>query len=407
VTVESRGAVTPALAVEPSAPMAPGQPMLRWASRARSLDQIEVELAKIWSSIQLTAPGDEGVPERRVAARSSVMNLVVIAGRGESGERAAAIIDGLTGRHPSRTLIVSPADPDGPAWLDAQVQAHCMLPSQTAPETCSELVYMTCGGPSGQHLSGIIAPLLIHDLPVTVWWPGEPSFESRTTTELLSMADRILVDGSGWSGDGLARLATLASLPPRFDVEIADFAVLRQARWREALASTFDRPSLLPFLGHLDRIEVHYAASDGTPRGSNVVRPVYHVAWLAARLGMTVETPLRAGTKSWSGYDAMLRHGRRRVMVSLRPVESTSPPGTTLIVELHARRGHSQLWVEVTAYAEGVNVQAVLDNEPMPERRFLAPRRREGELLAETIDGAGRDEVSADILRMTALLVER
>ena len=192
----------------------------------------------------------------------------------------------------------------------------------------------------------------------------------------------------------------------RFDVDIADFAVHRQARWREALASTFDRPSLLPFLGHLDRIEVHYAASDGTPRGSNVVRPVYHVAWLAARLGMTVETPLRAGTKPWSGYDAMLRHGRRRVMISLRPVESTSPPGTTLIVELHARRGHSQLWVEVTAYAEGVNVQAVLDNEPMPERRFLAPRRREGELLAETIDGAGRDEVSADILRTTALLVE-
>lgn len=407
MSLESHGAVTPALAMEPTAPMTPGQPMLRWASRARSLDQIEVELGKIWSSISLTAPGDEGVPERRVAARSSVMNLVVIAARGESGERAAAIIDGLTGRHPSRTLIVSPADPDGPAWLDAQVQAHCMLPSDSASETCSELVYLTCGGESGQHLSGIIAPLLIHDLPVTVWWPGEPYFESQTTTELLSTADRILVDGSGWSGDGLARLATLAALPPRFDVEIADFAVLRQARWREAIASTFDRPNLLPFLGHLDRIEVHYAAGDGTPGASNAVRPVYHVAWLAARLGMTVEAPLRAGTKAWSGFDAVLRHGRRRVLVSLRPVESTSPPGTTLIVELHAKRRASQLWVEVTAYADGVIVQAVLDSEPMPERRFLAPRRREGELLAEAIDGAGRDEVSAEILRMTALLVER
>ena len=407
MTLESRGAVTPALAVEPNAPMAPREPMLRWASRARSLDQIEVELGKIWSSISLTAPGDDGVPERRVAARSSVMNLVVIAGKGESGERAAAIIDGLTGRHPSRTLIVSPADPDGPAWLDAQVQAHCMMPSQTAAETCSELVYMTCGGPSGQHLSGIIAPLLIHDLPVTVWWPGEPYFETRTSTELLAMADRVLVDGSGWSGDGLERLASLASLPERFGVDIADFAVLRQARWREALASTFDRPALLPFLGHLDRIEVHYAAGHGTPAASNVVRPVYHVAWLAARLGMTVEKPLRAGTKPWSGYDAMLRHGRRRVMVSLRPVESTSPPGTTLIVELHARRAQSQLWVEVTAYAEGVNVQAVVDNEPLPERRFLAPRRREGELLAETIDGAGRDHIAADILRMTGRLLEQ
>lgn len=405
--MEGRGAVTPTLAVEPGAPMVPRQPMLRWASRARSLDQIEAELGKIWSSIPLTAPGEAGVPERRVAARSSVMNLVVIAGRGEVGERAASIIDGLTGRHPSRTLIVTPADPDGPAWLDAQVQAHCVLPSPTSPETCSELVYLTCGGPSGQHLSGIIAPLLIHDLPVTVWWPGEPYFESRTTGELLSMADRILVDGSGWSGDGLGRLATMASLPERFEVDIADFALLRQARWREAIASTFDRPALLPFLGHLDRVEVHYAAGEGAPGASNVVRPVYHVAWLAARLGMAVETPLRAGTRPWSGYEAMLRQGRRRVAVSLRPVESTTPSGTTLIVELHARRGHSQLWIEVTAYAEGVNVQAVLDNEPMPERRFLAPRKRESDLLAETIDGAGRDEISAEILRMTAHLLER
>ena len=82
------------------------------------------------------------------------MNLVVVAGRGEIGERVASIVEGLTGRHPSRTLIVTPADPDGPAWINAQIEAHCVLPSATAPETCSELVYMTCGGESGQHLSG-------------------------------------------------------------------------------------------------------------------------------------------------------------------------------------------------------------------------------------------------------------
>ena len=66
------------------------------------------------------------------------MNLVVVARRPEIGERCAAIVEGLTGRHPSRTLIVSPADPDGPSWLDAQIQAHCVLPRETAPETCSE-----------------------------------------------------------------------------------------------------------------------------------------------------------------------------------------------------------------------------------------------------------------------------
>jgi len=395
----------------PSSPMplssahaAPGQPMLRWASRAKSIDGITAELGRIWSSISLTAEGPDG-DERRVAARSSVMNLVVIAGRGEIGERVAAIVEGLSGRHPSRTLIVTPADPDGPAWLDAQVQAHCVLPSDNAPETCSELVYLTCGGESGQHLSGVIAPLLIHDLPVTVWWPGEPHFESRSAQELLPVADRVLVDGSGWSGDGLAGLVAMAALPERYSLEVADFALLRQARWREAIASTFDRPALLPYLTHIDRIDVHYAASDGAPRMANVVRPMYHVAWLASRLGMSVVSPIRAGAEPWSGYDALLRFGRRRVPVTLRPVESTSPRGTTLIVQLHATRAHSQLWVEVTAYADGVVVQASLDGEPMPERRFVAPRKREADLLAETIETAGRDQISSEVLAMAARLV--
>jgi glucose-6-phosphate dehydrogenase assembly protein OpcA len=386
------------------APAAVGQPMLRWQSRAKSIDGIAAELGRIWQSISLTAEGPEG-DERRVAARSSVMNLVVIAGRGEVGERVAAIVDGLSGRHPSRTLIVTPADPDGPAWLDAQVQAHCVLPSDSAPETCSEMVYLTCGGESGQHLSGIVAPLLIHDLPVTVWWPGEPHFESRSARELLPMADRVVVDGSGWSGDGIPGLIAMAELPGRFDVEIADFAMLRQARWREAIASTFDRPALLPYLSHLDWVVVRYAAADGAPGMANVVRPMYHLAWLASRLDMSIVEPLRSGSEAWSGYDGLLRHGRRRVRVALRPVESTAPRGTTLIVQLHATRAGSKLRVDVTAFAEGVVVQASLDGQPMPERHFMAPRKREADLLAETIETPGRDRIGEAVLAMAARLV--
>src|SRR5512141_1958457 len=127
------------------APGEPGQPMLRWSSRAHSIGAVQDELARIWSSISLAMPGEEG-EERRVAARSSVMNLVVVAGRGETAERAAAVVHGLMGRHPSRTIIITPADPDGPTWVDAQVQAHCVLPSRDSPETCAEIVYLTARG---------------------------------------------------------------------------------------------------------------------------------------------------------------------------------------------------------------------------------------------------------------------
>jgi glucose-6-phosphate dehydrogenase assembly protein OpcA len=396
-------------------PGRPGEPTLRWSSRTHSIAGVQDELEKIWGSISLAtsaAPGRglDGTPggssdERRVAARSSVMNLVVVAGRGEIGQRAAAVIQGLTGRHPSRTIIVTPADPDGPPWLDAQVQAHCVLPTADSPETCAELIYLTAGGESGQHLAGLIAPLLVHDLPVTVWWPNEPRLESRPTRDLLVMADRVLVDGAGWSGDGLKRLAELARLPEMYGIEIADFALLRQARWREAIASSFDLPRLLPFLATIRSITVRYAAHDGTPGATNVVKPLYHLAWLASRLGMIVVEPLAAGEWAWSGYRGVLRAGRRRVALALEPLESAHPGGTTLEVEIDAARGSHHLEVRVTGQSDGITVATTVEGGRMPDRHYLEPRRQEHELLAETLEDEAAHPITAEALAMAAALV--
>ncbi|HYL41161.1 MAG TPA: glucose-6-phosphate dehydrogenase assembly protein OpcA, partial [Candidatus Binatus sp.] len=379
----------------------PGQPMLRWSSRARSIEAVQEELGRIWASISLAMPGEDG-EERRVAARSSVMNLVVIARRGETAEHAAAIIHGLMGRHPSRTIIATAADPDGPSWIDAQVQAHCVLPSHDAAETCAELVFLTAGGEAGQHLAGCVGPLLVHDLPVTVWWPGEPRFDSPGTRALLRLADRVLVDGAGWSGDGLDRLAALASLSERQAVQVADFALLRQSRWREAIASSFDLPRLRPFLGWIRELSVGYAARDGTPRATNLVKPIYHLAWLASRLGMVVLEPLAAGQKAWSGYRGVLRLGRRRISATLHPIESSARPGTTEEVTLSARRGRETLEVRVTGHADGVTVATTVNGRPMPDRHYLVPRRREGDLLAETIEDGGAAPLTSEALAMAA-----
>ncbi|MCI0583492.1 MAG: glucose-6-phosphate dehydrogenase assembly protein OpcA [Chloroflexi bacterium] len=396
----------------PHEPHAIGQPVLRWSSRTHTIDGIEAELNRIWAGASLTTEGEGGEPERHVAARTSVMNLVVIARRPEIGEHAAAVIQRLAGRHPSRTLIVASGDPDGPSWLDAQIQAHCVLPRADAAETCAELILLTAGGESGRHLAAIVAPLLIHDLPVTLWWPGDPPLAARQAIELLEMADRLVVDGSAWSGDGLDRLGALARIVADRDlgeghVAISDFAMLRQSRWREALASSFDRPELRPFLGDVRSITVRYAAHRGAGTGgTNVVRPLYHIAWLASRLGMSVVQPLRAVAGAEDLLElgppmaGTLRAGRRRIPVSLAAVESPMPSGTTLAVELSARRRSSELEVRVTAEAEAVIVRATLDGAELPVRRFMAPRRTEVELLAETIESVGRDPVA------TAALVE-
>jgi glucose-6-phosphate dehydrogenase assembly protein OpcA len=402
-------------------PAAPGLAALRWSSRAQTIAGIEQELSRIWSQVDLSVhDGERG--GRHVAARTSVMNLVVITRRPEIAERCAATIDHLTGRHPSRTLLITAADPDGPAWLEAQVEAHCVLPREDAPEVCAEMIFLTAGGEAGRHLAALVAPLVVHDLPVTVWWPNEPLFKSRQALDVLTMADRLVVDGSSWSGDGLERLRALAELSMTTRIAISDFALDRQSRWREAIASIFDDPDFLPYLGHVRRIAVAYATHDenGELAGANVVKPIYHVAWLASRLGLRVRKPLapvgatatkRARPKGATkpmvgrGLSALLADGRGEVSVLVRPISSPMPAGTTLRVELLADRRGSELRADVTAEQETVRVRVWQDGVEALDRYFTAPRRTDVDLLAQAIEAGGRDPVADGALRAAAALV--
>jgi glucose-6-phosphate dehydrogenase assembly protein OpcA len=399
------------------------EPVLRWSARARSIPDIEKELSRIWARQDLTTK-IEGEPGRHVAARTSVMNFVVIARRPEIAERGAATIQALTGKHPSRTIVVQSADPDGPSWIDARVEAHCILPREDAPETCAETIHLIAGGEAGRHLSAIVTPLIIHDLPTTVWWPGEPPFASPASIDLFNVSDRLVVDGSTWSGDGLARLAEMASVAEKANLAVSDFALMRQSRWREAIASIFDDPDFLPYLRSLRRVSVTYGTHDetGAPGTTNLVKPVYHVAWLASRLGLNVVKPLAVATGPGQGASkprtgssgrptlsrglaATLSDGRAEVSVVIRPVVSSMPAGTTLRVELLCERRGSELRADVTAEADTVHVRVWQDGVEALERHFLAARRGDVDLLAEAIEAGRRDPVSVGTLRTAARLV--
>lgn len=386
-----------------AAGVATATPELRWSSRSRTIAGIEAELARIWASTSRTVEQPDGSVERHVAARTSVLNLVVVARRPEIAERAVAAIRGLTARHPSRTLVLATADPDGPGRIDARIEAACVLPRAEAAEMCSESIFLTAGGETGRHFAAIVAPLLIHDLPVTVWWPGDPPLGAMATHELLGMADRLVVDGSAWSGDGLDRLGMLATLDLDPRLVVVDFALTRQARWREAIAATFDRPDLRPALRGITRIGIEYATGPSAIRGgTNVVRPLYHAAWLAARLEFGVEAPIaRVG----DGYAGALRVGRRHVDVSLRPRVDAHPPGTTLAVRLDAAIRGRPVRVDVRAEADAVIVDAGIGDERLPERRFLAPRKTEAGLLSDALEAASADRVASATLRMAAAMV--
>jgi glucose-6-phosphate dehydrogenase assembly protein OpcA len=244
---------------------------------------------------------------------------------------------------------------------------------------------------------------------------------SPVARSLIALADRLVVDGSRWGGDGLARLVAFSALagPGR---ALSDFAFMRQARWREALASTFDRPGLLPYLRSVRQVSVTYSTRGGAEAEAttNLVKPIYQVAWLASRLGLRVVRPLERETNPGTGDRAMatgttpaggrvlraeLAGGRgAEIEVLVRPVASSLPAGTTIRLEVAAERRDSELWAEVTARAESVRVRAWENGLELLDRTLGAARRTDADLLAEAIETGGRDPIFESTLAMAVRL---
>jgi glucose-6-phosphate dehydrogenase assembly protein OpcA len=349
------------------------------------------------------APPQDEEARRFVAARSSVLNLVVVAGHQETAERCAAIISATGGCQPSRSLIISALDPEGPPGLSARVEA-VNAPAAGPGEAGAETIYVSTHGETSRHLASIIAPLVVHDLPVALWWPHDPRFRSRRSDRLLPMADRLIVDGSSWSGDGLDRLAAMAREAQRYRLSVADFALLRQARWREALASVYDPPDLRPHLRAVRSITVEYAAAEAhdSAQLTNIVRPVYHVAWLASRLDMTVVSPMHREPDG--RRIATLRQADHTVVVEWRPVSSELGQGSTVRVEIVSRLRGAELVGDVAAGDRTVEV-AIHDNGRERVRRtYIALRLNDVDLLERAVEDSVGDPVAGETLAMAGRL---
>ena len=404
----------------------------RWYARTDSIRGTTEALSRLWGRVAQEAVGGEAVGGEalggetasaiargdprlagamrsdedgvRVRTRTSVLTLVVVAPRPEVVERAMAGVATLAARHPSRAVILSPSDPDGPADFDARVYASCQLPERGRSEICTEEILIRLGGELAQHLSSTVAPLLIHDLPVVLWWPDDVPFGRADFTELADECDRLFVDSGHFRGDGLQRLLGLADAVSG-GLVVHDVSWMRLMLWRELLASCFDHPLLIRELRHLQSIRVDVARPGADVRLS---RAVLFVGWLMSRLRLSVTDPLRRGPgDTWS---ATLRSGRRDVAVTIRPVEvefsgAARAAGSVVRTELATARPDTRTLVNVTRQADHLLATADWNGASVMRRASKLERFDEVPYLAESLDRTSHERLFSQALEKAVALI--
>ena len=382
---------------------------LRWSSSATTVAEADALLAKLWASSEARrflvsdSPAAATTPEP-IAVRTGVMNLAVVANGAERATHAASILASLP-RNPSRTLFIVPRDPEGPATFAARLEVFCAVtPRGDGTSACTELLWIDVGGPAAHHLASIVPPLSLHDLPTLLWWDAPVNAAANDVRQLLRGVDRVIIDGATQPGDGLSTIRTLFTAAESAGVALTDFALLRQGRWRDSIATMFDEESAIPFLSAISKISIDYSARKGSSASINVVRPAYHVAWLASRLKASIHTPLHLG--DGAGWRAELRDQiHHAVAVELNPVDSVLGAGTTIAVRIAADRRGDHFDLEVRADSTSTRAIAKINGGVVHERTFQAPRWTEATLLSESLEFGEVDPLSPAILRTMSALI--
>ncbi|MGZ8562120.1 MAG: glucose-6-phosphate dehydrogenase assembly protein OpcA [Candidatus Limnocylindria bacterium] len=387
-----------------------------WIEHDTSVGAIAAHLARLWTD--QPNGGDPTVTEKGLQhARASVLNLIVMVPDELEAARVVETMIGLGVRHPSRAIVlVADAKADGPA-LSAGITAHCHRAADAGEPVCYEVIVLTVRGEAADHLAGVVAPLLIHDLPTHVWWPGDPPFADPIFDQLVEMSDRVVVDSDEF-GDLLHGLRRLTTLRRRSGV--GDLAWRRLGWWQELTAEFFDNRRFRRYLPNLSRLAIRYAvpparrrarrpraamAGQFQPRvASPLAGPVLYAGWIASRLDW------RRNATSEPLTDGRLRltlEGRYQMVdLLVEPVETDAlPPGELLSVRLgaHGETGAAEFIIERSV--DEAIVASNADGMTALLRRMPMEQPTESELLSADLVSHAHDPVYEAALRAAAVFL--
>jgi glucose-6-phosphate dehydrogenase assembly protein OpcA len=384
-----------------------------WEQRGTSVPAVEAQLSRLWEAEAAAEDGDELVvtPKGLAHARASVLNLIVTVRDEDAADRVVETMTGLGIRHPSRAIVLV-AEPGAVGEpLDARISTHCQ---NTGAENrvCYEEVVLTIRGEAAEHLAGVVAPLLIHDLPTHVWWPGDPPFGDPIFDQLVALADRVIVDSSDFANllDGSRRLASL-----RRRCGIGDLAWERLAWWQELTAQFFDAPRFRRYLANLNSLRIRYAVPAEVPAerfdggapaiASPLSQAILYAGWLAARLDWK---RWRTTAPLGDGRLELLLEGRHE-MVGLRiepqPTDRVAAGGlTAMSLKAHGETGAAEFIID--RHADEATVATNADGMTALLRRVSMEPDEEPELLSRQLVVERSDPIYEAALRAAAVLLD-
>jgi glucose-6-phosphate dehydrogenase assembly protein OpcA len=401
---------------------------LPWAGKTVHMQEIEVVLASLWKM---------SADNLRVAAnasvRTSVLNLVICTPDSETAQRASRILRELSSTHLARvTILILDDREQTPSAVKAWVTLRCFSMISDLMRHCFEQTTLFASGAAVRSVANIIQPLLKPDLPVYLWWIGDPPEQDDPTfISLIEISSRVIVDSTSFfkPEQDISTLSTL--LQTALECALSDLNWGRITPWRQLISQFFDVPEYRTYLAGVTSIEIEHAVAPLATRmrtemgdvSPNPARALLLGGWLKERLGWSLAEDAKnnyhdtdSGTYSWNMVRAANARTTRTLTatrnettsgnfasISIRPrVYAEMRPGTICLVRMISRLDNKQATFTIRLDDEmKLFLTSIELSYEAGSRRSvsLAGGQNESELLHDELEILGHDYLFEQTLK--------
>lgn len=395
-----------------------GNPDIRipWAGRQVALNELEEQLAFLWKM-----SADNMRTGSNLNVRTSVLNLLICAPDIATAQRASALLRYLSTTHLARVTIAILDRSTPTNALSAWVTLRCFSVISDLMRHCFEQTTLLLSGSALRSAANIIHPLLKPDLPVYLWWIGEPASNDLVFNDLVELSNRVILDTSTFLNPEQDLQALVSLLQTQQGIAISDMNWGRITPWRQLVAQFFDTPQYLPYLSGINAIEIEHAVAplavpfreEGGEISPNPTCALLLAGWLKGRLGLQLasEPPVReseSGAYRWylertltvnatgplSGAPHTRKKTERATLDIIPRVRPELRPGALCRVTLKSQVENKTASFTINRENDMEHVQTTIElsQETRPQRTVGLPaNQEESALLQDELEITGRD----------------
>jgi glucose-6-phosphate dehydrogenase assembly protein OpcA len=381
-------------------------------STAKGIDveRIEKELASMWVGARDKPDAAAGEAEVEAGVtRACTLNLIVYTTKQDDRARLEEMLDEISEQHPGRVLVLVADREAAEPSLDAHVSTRCRDLGGITKQVCGEQVTIEASGLAVETAATAVAPLLLPDVPVFLWWKDIPHYEDKLFNRLASMADRIVIDSAAFDHpqDDLKRLAHL--LRERSPLmRVSDLNWGRLTSWRTLIASFWDVPDYRGLLDRIDQIAIEYDPPD-VAHEEIAPKALLLLGWLASRLGWEVASSAPSASDENESVAARFTlsasHGTINVQFS-PTTDREDSDGMLASLKLSTTSEGADFYVALSPDRNRLQTEATISGQRTAGRVLSYEARTEGERLGRELAFLTRDKIYEEAVAVSARLIE-